>query len=116
MLTEGCVERVRHIIEQDEGESGALRLRVSVDAGGCSGFQYVFELDDELDPEDDRIFSRDGVEVVTDTVSLTFLEGSTIDYKQEMVSSSFRVLENPKSEASCGCGSSFAVKNWAHET
>ena len=75
-LTCMLMQRVRHIIEQDEGESGALRLRVSVDAGGCSGFQYVFELDDELDPEDDRIFSRDGVEVVTDTVSLTFLEVS----------------------------------------
>lgn len=49
---------------------------MSVDAGGCSGFQYAFELDDELDPEDDRIFSQDGVEVVTDLVSLSFLEVS----------------------------------------
>jgi iron-sulfur cluster assembly accessory protein len=63
---------VREIAAAD-AKSG-LRLRVSVDAGGCSGFQYQFELDDELDVEDDTIFEKDGVEVVTDTVSLSFLE------------------------------------------
>merc|ERR1712178_220112 len=91
VLSESCIERIRQITAK-EGNQG-IRLRVTVDAGGCSGFQYQFTLDDELDDEVDRVFAQDGVEVVTDTISLGFLEGSTIDYKVEMVSSSFRVSE-----------------------
>ena len=66
------MQRVKDIIKEEGKEN--LRLRVAVDAGGCSGFQYTFELDDELDDEEDFVFAKDGVEVVTDSSSLEYLE------------------------------------------
>jgi Fe-S cluster assembly iron-binding protein IscA len=109
-----------------------LYLRLYVDAGGCSGFEYKFELetddaaeegisvhDDDnedemtgIDPEDDVVFTKDGARVVIDKTSLDLLRGSTVDFVQEMIRSSFAVVNNPISESACGCGSSFAVKNF----
>ena len=91
-------------------------LRVFVDAGGCSGFTYQFELDDEFIEDEDKVFEppgSDGARVVVDEASLNLIQGSKIDYVQEMIKSSFVVAENPQSESACGCGSSFAVKNFA---
>lgn len=89
-------------------------LRVFVDAGGCSGFQYQFELDEEeLEADDIVIAGPDGARVVVDPDSLNLLKGSTIDFVVEMIKSSFEVRDNPQSESACGCGSSFAVKNFA---
>jgi len=96
-------------------------LRVYVDAGGCSGFQYQFEVDNDLDEDEDvvvvmaKIDSDGGLglpRVVVDETSMGFLEGSTIDYVIEMIKSAFVVADNPQSESACGCGSSFAVKNF----
>ncbi len=104
-LSESAAKRVSWLIEQ-EGRNG-LMLRVSVSGGGCSGFQYGFSFDDRQN-EDDRTFGRDGVTVVVDEASLDLLNGSEIDYVEELIGASFQI-KNPQATSSCGCGSSFAI-------
>mmetsp|Transcript_15254 Transcript_15254/g.23666 ORF Transcript_15254/g.23666 Transcript_15254/m.23666 type:complete len:277 (+) Transcript_15254:62-892(+) len=131
-ITSSCASRIRQLASTRPNPD-KVYLRLYVDAGGCSGFQYKFLLlsednddgtntmdnpDDEeeedgtIDPEEDIIFVKDGMRVVIDETSLDLLRGSTIDYVQEMIRSSFAVVGNPQSESACGCGSSFAVKNF----
>lgn len=135
-ITASCAARIRQLASTRPNPD-SVYLRLYVDAGGCSGFQYKFLLlsednngdnnnnslnngDDEeeeeedgtIDPEEDIIFVKDGMRVVVDQTSLDLLRGSTIDYVQEMIRSSFAVVGNPQSESACGCGSSFAVKNF----
>lgn len=113
--------------EENGKDDDGYFLRVFVDAGGCSGFQYQFEVDNELDddedivvimakPETDRSSNSNNnnmsPRVVVDETSMGFLEGSTIDYVIEMIKSAFVVTDNPQSESACGCGSSFAMKNF----
>lgn len=82
-------------------------LRVAVEGGGCSGFQYKFDFADA--PEsDDIVLERDGAKVLIDTVSLEFLGGSEIDYVRELIGSAFKI-KNPNAVAACGCGTSFSV-------
>lgn len=76
---------------------------------GCSGYQYIFSLDKEKKP-DDLVFQKDNAEVVIDKLSIPFLEGAIIDYKESMIKSAFLVIENPKAEMSCSCGTSFSPK------
>lgn len=83
------------------------RLRLAVDGGGCSGFQYRFELADEIE-EDDVLTATDGVELVVDSMSLELVAGCVVDYVESLGGAAFRV-ENPNATAGCGCGSSFAV-------
>lgn len=83
------------------------RLRLAVDGGGCSGFQYRFELADEIE-DDDVLTATDGVELVVDTMSLELVAGCVVDYVESLGGAAFRV-ENPNATAGCGCGSSFAV-------
>lgn len=82
-------------------------LRLSVEGGGCSGFQYKFGLADAPDA-DDLVFEHEGVALVVDPVSLDLVDGSVVDYVESLGGSAFRV-ENPNASAGCGCGSSFAV-------
>lgn len=82
-------------------------LRVAVDGGGCSGFQYRFEFA-ETPNDDDMVIERDGAKVVIDEVSQDFLEGSEIDYTQELIGSAFKI-HNPNAVAACGCGTSFSI-------
>ena len=86
-----------------------------MEGGGCSGFQYVFKMEDARSSltEEDKTFSRDGTIVIVDNVSLDLIKGATVDYVQEMIRSSFAVVNNPQSESACGCGSSFAAKNFS---
>jgi len=86
-------------------------LRIAVDGGGCSGFQYAFSLDADagVGPRD-FVFEKKGARVVVDDVSFEFLKGATVDYVEEMIKSSFAIAENPNSDGSCGCGVSFAAK------
>jgi iron-sulfur cluster insertion protein len=83
------------------------RLRLAVEGGGCSGFQYKFELADAIDG-DDLVTATDGVELVVDPVSLDLVAGCVVDYVESLGGAAFRV-ENPNATAGCGCGSSFAV-------
>ena len=106
VVTKACAKRIISLRK----ETPHVNLRLSVEGGGCSGFQYNFELDDADLNEDDRVFERDGAAVVVDDGSLEFVRGSTIDFVEEMIRSSFVVSNNPNSESACGCGSSFALK------
>ncbi|KAI8917111.1 iron-sulfur assembly protein IscA-like 2, mitochondrial-like protein [Powellomyces hirtus] len=85
-------------------------LRVTVESGGCHGFQYKMDLTTEMDDVDDTVFELDGARVVVDAISLDFVAGSTLDYVEELIGSSFQVTNNPKAESSCGCKTSFNVK------
>lgn len=98
----------------EAGDGGAARLRLLIDGGGCSGFEYKFEVEAAAAPteDDDHTFTRDGRDVVVDDASLEFVRGATVDYEEEMIRSAFVVSNNPNSESACGCGSSFALKNF----
>ncbi|CAK4692167.1 hypothetical protein AeMF1_017035 [Aphanomyces euteiches] len=85
-------------------------LRVAVEGGGCSGFQYVLTLEDAPLEEDDQVFEKDGAKVVVDTTSMDLLKGSTVDFAQELIRSSFTIINNPNAVSGCGCGSSFELK------
>ncbi|KAJ7988633.1 hypothetical protein DPEC_G00311240 [Dallia pectoralis] len=102
-LTESCVKRLGEIM--DKGKY----LRIQVEGGGCSGFQYKFVIDSTMN-EDDRVFQQGGVGVIVDTESLEFVKGSTLDYTQELIRSSFQMVKNPQADHGCSCGSSFSVK------
>merc|ERR1711924_159123 len=81
--------------QQQAGGEG-LGLRVAVDSGGCSGFQYTFSLlDDPVPQKDDRVFEKDGAVVLVDSVSFEFLKGATVDYSEELIRASFQVVDNP---------------------
>lgn len=85
----------------------ALRLRVSVEGGGCSGFRYGFNLD-AARADDDLVLERDGVELLIDPLSMQFLEGAEIDCVEALAGTQF-VIRNPNAKGTCGCGSSFAA-------
>lgn len=80
-----------------------------VEGGGCSGFQYIFKMDEKYN-SDDIVLKMQDCKIVVDKLSLPYLEGAIIDYKDTMIRSSFIVKENPKAEISCSCGSSFSPK------
>ncbi|GLQ07482.1 iron-sulfur cluster insertion protein ErpA [Sneathiella chinensis] len=82
-------------------------LRVAVNGGGCSGFQYSFDLDDTRN-DDDMVVEKDGAVLLVDSVSLMYLAGSEIDYVSDLIGAAFRI-NNPNATASCSCGSSFSV-------
>ena len=104
-VTEACAKRVAAILaaENDPG----LMLRIAISRGGCSGFQYGFELDRALN-DDDKVFERDGVKVVIDLMSLGMLAGSEVDYVDDVMGAAFKI-NNPNAASSCGCGVSFAM-------
>ncbi|KAF3634218.1 Iron-sulfur assembly protein IscA-like 2, mitochondrial [Capsicum annuum] len=87
VMTENCIRRIK---ELQTGEHKEKMLRLSVEAGGCSGFQYEFSLDDKTN-SDDRIFERDGVKLVVDNISFDFVKGATVDYVEELIRSAFQV-------------------------
>ena len=91
-------------IARETGEAKALR--VAVEGGGCSGFQYDIRLDDPA--EDDLVIEKDGVKVVVDDVSLPFLANAVIDFSEELIGARF-VVNNPNASANCGCGISFSM-------
>ena len=102
-VTDRAAQRIAQILKS---EAVGATLRVSVKGGGCSGFQYAFDIDQPA--ADDLTVSRDGVTVLIDAVSLPFLTGSEIDFVDDLMGQSFRI-QNPNAVASCGCGTSFTV-------
>lgn len=107
-LANRAIERLKQL-QTDAGDS-PVYLRLSVQGGGCSGFQYEFSLEEQSPLEDDAVFVQDGVSVICDSVSLEFLKGATVDFESDLIRSGFVVHENPNASTSCGCGSSFAAK------
>ncbi|KAI8588103.1 hypothetical protein BDZ88DRAFT_423187 [Geranomyces variabilis] len=107
VVSQNAANRINEI---NKRTNSSKMLRVTVESGGCHGFQYKMELTTETDPEDDTVFDLDGARVVVDSVSLDFVGGSTLDYVEELIGSSFQVTNNPKAESSCGCKTSFNVK------
>ena len=90
----------------NDASGEAKSLRVAVEGGGCSGFQYDIKLDDPAD--DDLVLEKDGQKVLVDSVSLPFLSNAVIDYTQELIGARF-IIENPNATSSCGCGTSFSI-------
>ncbi|MDP9196071.1 MAG: iron-sulfur cluster insertion protein ErpA [Pseudomonadota bacterium] len=103
-LTPSAVRRIV-ALRQKEGKP-SLRLRITVQGGGCSGFRYEFVMDEKTVPGD-VTFGRDGAEVVTDPVSLELIAGSEVDFVDSLMGSYFQV-NNPQAASSCGCGASFS--------
>jgi iron-sulfur cluster insertion protein len=104
-VTESAADRVQTLIKM-EGKPNMM-LRISVSGGGCSGFQYGITLDDQTGDED-RIFEDHGIRLVVDQTSLDLLDGSMVDFVEDLVGSSFQI-KNPNATSTCGCGSSFSV-------
>ncbi|VDN21521.1 unnamed protein product [Gongylonema pulchrum] len=102
-ITDHCVQRLKEVANSDEF------LRILVDSGGCSGFEYKMSLDTKV-TDDDIIFRRDDIKIVVDEKSLELLKGATVDYAEELMRASFRIVSNPIAEKGCSCGSSFAIK------
>jgi iron-sulfur cluster assembly accessory protein len=103
-LTERAARRISEIMAREP--EGSM-LRISVNGGGCSGFAYAFDVD-RTRQDDDIVVERDGVSVLVDQVSLQYMDGSVIDFVDDLIGQSFKI-ENPHAVASCGCGTSFSL-------
>lgn len=106
-ITETAAREIKTIIKQQELDEGKVRLRVGVKGGGCSGFSYLLDLT-ENQKETDEEFDMHGIKVICDPKSLLYLNGVTVDFKDEIMGRGF-VFNNPNATSSCGCGSSFSV-------
>jgi iron-sulfur cluster insertion protein len=104
-LTQNAVAKIADLL-LEENVPGT-KLRIFVQGGGCSGFSYGFSFDTDV-AEDDTIVEKDNVSIIVDAMSYQYLVGSTVDYKESLMGSSF-VLDNPNTQSTCGCGSSFSV-------
>ena len=101
-----AAKKVKEIMQEDEETMEGTNLRVFIEGGGCSGFQYGFTFDDRK--EDDMAVTTDGITLVVDPLSLQYLDGAEIDYSTNHFAAQF-VIRNPNVQTTCGCGSSFAV-------
>lgn len=104
-LSERAVRKVRELVSEEENT--ALKLRVFITGGGCSGFQYGFSFDEDA-AEDDTTIEREGVTVLVDPMSFPYLAGSEVDYNEGLEGSRF-IINNPNATTTCGCGASFSV-------
>lgn len=105
-LTESAAVQISKLLLM-EGEPEKKFMRVAVEGGGCSGFQYIFKFDTERN-NDDLVFEKNGVEVVVDEISLELVTGGRLDYVEELIGSYFQIA-NPNASSSCGCGTSFSI-------
>ena len=105
LLTDRAARRVARILA---AEPQGTVLRVSVEGGGCSGFQYRYDLVRDPPASDDIVLSRDGARVLIDAISLDYMGGSEIDFVDDLIGQSFQV-RNPHAVAACGCGTSFSI-------
>ena len=105
VFTDSAADKVRDLVAEEGNPD--LKLRVFVQGGGCSGFQYGFTFD-ETTNEDDTVMNKGGVELLVDSMSYQYLVGAEIDYKDDINGAQF-VIKNPNATTTCGCGSSFSV-------
>jgi iron-sulfur cluster assembly accessory protein len=103
-ISERAARRIGEILK---GEGAGAMLRISVEGGGCSGFQYKFDVDRDK-ADDDLVIQRENAVVLVDSASVPFLAGSEVDFVDDLIGASFRV-NNPNATASCGCGTSFSI-------
>ncbi len=103
-ISERAARRIGEILK---GEADGAMLRISVEGGGCSGFQYKFDID-HARADDDVVIERESAVVLVDPASAPFLAGSEVDFVDDLIGASFRV-HNPNATASCGCGTSFSI-------
>ena len=106
-VTETAVREIKSIIEQQELNAEKACLRLGVKGGGCSGFSYMLDLTEQQN-EGDEMFEQHGIKVVCDPKSYLYLNGTTVDFKDEVMGRGF-VFNNPNATSSCGCGSSFSA-------
>ena len=104
-FTESAANKVKALVEEEKNPK--LKLRVSVDGGGCSGFQYAFAFDENVN-DDDTVVEKNGATVLVDVTSMQYLNGSEVDYLEGLEGARF-VVNNPNAKSTCGCGSSFTV-------
>ena len=104
-VTASAAKRISKLIAAEARPD--LKLRVAVAGGGCSGFQYTFDFDDQVN-DDDLVIDRDGVSVLVDSLSLEYMGGAEIDFVEDLIGAAFRI-NNPNAQASCGCGTSFSI-------
>lgn len=102
-VTSRAASRIKAIVAGKD--AGALRI--SVNGGGCSGFQYEFAVTDAREP-DDIVIEHEGATVLVDSISLPYMQGSVVDFVDDLMGQSFKI-ENPLAKASCGCGTSFSI-------
>lgn len=105
IFSDSAVDRIKEILAEEADPT--LHLRIFIQGGGCSGFQYGFMLDDQRN-EDDYVISTNGVDVVVDMVSWSYLDGATVTYGDDLNGAQFKI-QNPNAASTCGCGSSFSV-------
>lgn len=105
IFTDAAANKVKDLIEEEKNDS--LKLRVFVSGGGCSGFQYGFTFDENIQDGDTQI-EKNGVTLLVDPMSFQYLSGAEIDYKEDLEGSQF-VIKNPNATTTCGCGSSFST-------
>lgn len=105
VFTDSAADKVKQLIEEEGNPE--LKLRVFVQGGGCSGFQYGFTFDETIN-EDDTVMDKAGVQLLVDSMSYQYLVGAEIDYKDDLNGAQF-VIKNPNATTTCGCGSSFSV-------
>ncbi len=107
ILTEAAAKEIRNIIQQQELAAEDVCLRVGVKGGGCSGFSYVLDLTEQK-KDTDEVFEQHGIRVICDPKSMLYLNGTTVDFRDEIMGRGF-VFSNPNATSSCGCGSSFSA-------
>jgi len=105
LITESAVAKIVDLLAEENNPN--IKLRTFVQGGGCSGFQYGFTFDEEVN-EDDFVVEKQGVKILIDAMSMQYLQGSTIDYKEDLMGASFSI-KNPNAQTTCGCGSSFSI-------
>lgn len=105
IFTDAAAKKVKQLI--DEEDNPKLNLRVFVQGGGCSGFQYGFTFDEEIN-EDDTVINKNGVRLLIDPMSYQYLINAEIDYKDDLNGAQF-IIKNPNATTTCGCGSSFSI-------
>ena len=105
-ISDGAVNKILSLADSED-DTNNLNLRVYVTGGGCSGFQYGFSFDKVID-EEDTCITKNGANLVIDSLSLQYLEGSTVDYTEDLMGSKF-IITNPNATTTCGCGESFSI-------